>query len=259
MGKESSGGLPSDGLDGVHAVTWGLGPASLRREHAFRDQPFAEFDAEGVVDAEQGDGDAADRRAADEDHSLPAEVPRPFVAAGVEERCELACLRIRLLISDPLKELQYKQLKQRLLATVGPLCLPAMMWSISKGSSSAAWGIWQYSQRPLARCQTSRESTASIAASGSGLGFEFDAERAAGLGFEDGEHRTGLGEGEQLFLLGGRQGVLLIPHGQVVHPGLVAVAEAEVQDVPGHLGGELAAFVAEDASEDRHLVFAGMS
>ncbi len=94
MGKESSGGLPSDGLDGVHAVTWGLGPASLRREHAFRDQPFAEFDAEGVVDAEQGDGDAADRRAADEDHSLPAEVPRPFVAAGVEEWRELAGLRI---------------------------------------------------------------------------------------------------------------------------------------------------------------------
>ena len=54
------------------------------------------------------------------------------------------------------------------------------------------------------------------------------------------------------------EGVLLIAHGQVVHPGLVAVAETEFQDVPGHLGGELTAFVAEDASEDRHLVFAGM-
>src|SRR5208283_2852693 len=41
--------------------------------------------------------------------------------------------------------------------------------------------------------------------------------------------------------------------------GLVVVAETEFQDVPGHLGGELAAFVAENASEDRHLVFAGIS
>src|SRR5271157_1806139 len=100
MGGESSGGLPSDGLGGVYAVTWGLGPASLRREHAFRDQPFAEFDAEGVVDAEQGDRDAADWRPADEDRSLPAEVLRPFVAAGLKSGMSLRVFGSRLLISD---------------------------------------------------------------------------------------------------------------------------------------------------------------
>jgi hypothetical protein len=53
-------------------------------EHAFGDQPLAEFNAEGVVDVKQDDGDAADRCTADEDRPLPAEVPGPFVAAGVE-------------------------------------------------------------------------------------------------------------------------------------------------------------------------------
>src|SRR6516225_3314197 len=101
--------------------------------------------------------------------------------------------------------------------TVGPRCLRERIWSISKVASSAAWGIWQYSQRPSARCQTSRVSAAFIGGSGVGSGLELDAERAAGLGFQDGKQGGGLGEGVHLFLLGGRQGVVLIPHGQVVH------------------------------------------
>ena len=64
-------------------------------ENAFFDQPFPEFNPVSVIDVEQGDGDAAYRRAADEVRSLPAEMLRPFVAAWVEQRRELACLRFQ--------------------------------------------------------------------------------------------------------------------------------------------------------------------
>jgi hypothetical protein len=60
------------------------------REHAFLDQHFAEFDAVFVVDVEQGDGDATDGGAADQVRPFPAEMRRPFVAAGVEQRRKLA-------------------------------------------------------------------------------------------------------------------------------------------------------------------------
>ena len=78
------------------------------------------------------------------------------------------------------------------------------MWSISKGLSSHSWDNWQYSQQSSARFQTSRINAASMSVSGVGAFLGFDAERSAGLGFEDGEQVSGLAEGEQLFLLGGR-------------------------------------------------------
>src|SRR5438552_1911519 len=92
----------------------------------------------------------------------------------------------------------------------------------------------QYSQRPAARCQTCRTSAASMRASGSGAFLGFDLQGAASLGFEDGEKRAGLGVGEQFILLAGGKRVLLVAHGQVVHTGLVLVAETEVEDVAGH-------------------------
>ena len=54
---------------------------------------------------------------------------------------------------------------------------------------------------------------------GDGAFLKFDAERAAGFGFEDGKQGGRLGEAEKFLLFLGRQGILLIPHGQVVHPG----------------------------------------
>jgi len=62
----------------------GSGDTSLGGEHAFDDKLLAKFDTEGLVDAEDGDGDAADRRKADQICALPAEVFCPFVAAGIE-------------------------------------------------------------------------------------------------------------------------------------------------------------------------------
>jgi hypothetical protein len=53
------------------------------------------------------------------------------------------------LISEPLNELHRKQLRARLMATVGPRCFRERIWSISNGRSSAACGIW--SGRRLAR------------------------------------------------------------------------------------------------------------
>ncbi len=76
-------------------------PFSRRRlgvmpgKNTFLDQLFAESDAVIVVDMKQGDGDTADRRAADEASPLPAEMLRPFVASGIEKRCELAYLRVQ--------------------------------------------------------------------------------------------------------------------------------------------------------------------
>src|SRR5437867_6305688 len=104
------------------------------------------------------------------------------------------------------------------------------MWSISKRVLTNSWQSRQYSQHPRARCQTSRMSAASMCASESGALLWFDTERPPGLGSKDVEHDTGPGEGEQFFLLGGREGILLVAHGQVVHPGLIPVAEIPVHD-----------------------------
>jgi hypothetical protein len=49
------------------------------------DQRFLQLDAKPVIDVEQGDGDAADWRPADEIRAIPAEMRCPFVAAGIEE------------------------------------------------------------------------------------------------------------------------------------------------------------------------------
>ena len=63
---------------------------SGRRKDAFLDQSFAECDSVFVVDVKQGDGDAADRREADQNRTVPAEMRGPFVAAGIEEPGESA-------------------------------------------------------------------------------------------------------------------------------------------------------------------------
>jgi hypothetical protein len=64
------------------------------RENAFLDQHFAEFDAVLVVDVEQGDGDAANGGAADQVSPFSAEMLRPFMAAGIEQRRDLTCLLV---------------------------------------------------------------------------------------------------------------------------------------------------------------------
>ena len=50
--------------------------------NAFRDQRFAEDDAEGVVDLQDGDGDAADRRAADPGWPLASGNASPISGGG---------------------------------------------------------------------------------------------------------------------------------------------------------------------------------
>jgi len=64
------------------------------RKLACLDQDFAEFNAVFVVDVEQGDRDTADGGAADQARTFPAEMRRPFVAAGVEQRRDLAGLLV---------------------------------------------------------------------------------------------------------------------------------------------------------------------
>ena len=51
------------------------------REDAFGDEHSAVGDAVVEIDAEGGDGSPARSRAADEAGAIPAEVPRPFLAA----------------------------------------------------------------------------------------------------------------------------------------------------------------------------------
>ena len=55
-----------------------------------------------------------------------------------------------------------------------------------------AWGTWQYSQRPFARCQTSRVSAASMSGVSRRYVHRVNTERAAGFGFEDGKQRPAL-------------------------------------------------------------------
>jgi hypothetical protein len=78
-----------------NGVRFLLPPASRsRREEAFRDEAGAELDAEGVVAVEDSDGHAADGGPADQERSIPAEMPGPLVAPGIEQRRELAGLRV---------------------------------------------------------------------------------------------------------------------------------------------------------------------
>jgi hypothetical protein len=61
------------------------GDTSNRWKHTFVDEFLPQPNAEWQVDAEDGDGCAANRRATDEQRASPAEVPRPFVPAWMEQ------------------------------------------------------------------------------------------------------------------------------------------------------------------------------
>jgi hypothetical protein len=56
--------------------------ASRRRKNTLLDQPFAEFNARLVIDVKQGDGDSANRRAAHQICTLPAENASPICGGG---------------------------------------------------------------------------------------------------------------------------------------------------------------------------------
>src|SRR5271166_337712 len=232
---------------------------SCRGKDAFVDQPFAQFDAVIVVDVEQGDGDAADRSAADQICPLPAKMPCPLVTARVKQTCKLT----RLLISPAdirTFELVAAEATEGEVAGDGrPLVFPGDDVVDLERSFVELLGqlaIFAAAMCPLPYLPDERRFHAG---SGGDAFLGFDAKRAARLGFEDGKQVAGLAEGEQLLLLGGSQGIVLIAHGQVVHAGLVPLAESQIQDVTGELDGKLSAFVAQDAREDGDLVFAGLS
>jgi hypothetical protein len=86
--------------------------------------------------------------------------------------------------------------------------------------------------------------------------LQFDAVRAASFGFEDGKDVPGLAESEKLFLFDRGKSVLLVPPSQVVHAGLVLIAEVAIQDVAGNLFGKLPVFVAQNTDKDRGFAFA---
>src|SRR5438270_13495964 len=83
------------GYDAPAGVDHMLAGSSTRRKKTFRDESLAQLDAEGVVDVQHGDGHAADGGAAAQKRPVPAEVTRPLVAARVEERGELARVRVQ--------------------------------------------------------------------------------------------------------------------------------------------------------------------
>ena len=140
-----------------------------------------------MVDIEDIDGDATDRSAAYEIGTFPVKMSVPFVTARIEKGSELAVNESLPPMSEPLKELQWKQLSARLLATVGPWCFFEMMWSISKGVSSNSRDIWQYSQRFRARCHTIRARAASMRCLTWSAFLHLDVQDTAGSGFEDGK------------------------------------------------------------------------
>ena len=78
--KQASRGAMAD----LTGMMQGISNFSRWWEHAFLNQPFAEFDAVFIVDVEQGDGNAADSGAAEQIRADPAEMRRPFVATGAE-------------------------------------------------------------------------------------------------------------------------------------------------------------------------------
>jgi hypothetical protein len=63
---------------------WVTAAASRRRENTFLDQPLPETDAMVEVDLKDGNGRSPARSQTGQDRPVPAEVPGPFVAAGVE-------------------------------------------------------------------------------------------------------------------------------------------------------------------------------
>jgi hypothetical protein len=89
-----------------------------------------------------------------------------------------------------------------------------------------------------------------------GACLELDAEGTAGLGFQDGKHGCRLTEVVHFFLLGRCEVIILIPHGELVHAGLVELADRKLEDVAGDGLGELGLAVGQEAGEDRHLVVA---
>jgi hypothetical protein len=58
-------------------------------------QLLPELNSHALIDLQEGDGNPANRRAADQIRALPAEMRRPVVAAGIEQRGELACLPVQ--------------------------------------------------------------------------------------------------------------------------------------------------------------------
>lgn len=59
------------------------------------DEARSECDAERIVDAQRGDGDAADWGAAEENGAIPAKVPLPLMTSGIEERSLFTSARIQ--------------------------------------------------------------------------------------------------------------------------------------------------------------------
>ena len=69
--------------------------SDLGRELAFGDEDATEAEDERVVHGENMDGDSSDGGEADEARASPAKVVGPEVAAGVEERDDLAHFECR--------------------------------------------------------------------------------------------------------------------------------------------------------------------
>ena len=71
------------------------------------------------------------------------------------------------------------------------------------------------------------------------MGFEFDAERAAGFGLEDGKQRTGLGEGEiSSFSAGDRASSWFRTARSCIRA--LSRSLIDVQDMASHISGKLA-------------------
>jgi hypothetical protein len=88
MGRQESPALHGwqQGRYGARGLLPAQGARSARgQEHAAVDEFLAVRHPQVEVDQEYRNGRPADRRAADEDRAVPAEVTPPLVAAGVEE------------------------------------------------------------------------------------------------------------------------------------------------------------------------------
>jgi hypothetical protein len=64
------------------------------REQAGVDEVHADGDGLGIIDVEDGDGGAALGCAADKSGTVPAEMPAPFVTAGIKEADDLSGARV---------------------------------------------------------------------------------------------------------------------------------------------------------------------
>src|SRR5262245_16804947 len=110
-----------------------------------------------------------------------------------------------------------------------------MMCSTWKGIATWACGRWQYSQSPAALCSTASFVASSIPeTSGKLLALE----GLSGLEMKQREHVPDEDVVCQLFPLGRGELPFLIFLGQLVHAGLVRVAEVEGEDAPRRIRGE---------------------